>query len=131
MNYQFTVKDAKEVDFRRILTEAPADQDAILLVGAGDKALLLVRQSFLERHDIDDGIQLAGRTLHPTWGYPGAYAANGAGGLLLVQAESNLTIYQNGWKSMQLDKKAIRQTIEELKVARAFRPKRVVRVKYI
>jgi hypothetical protein len=68
MQYKFVVKDAAEADIPRILSEAPANQDALLIAVMGDAAALLLRKEFVSQFVKVDHIVVGSESLSSEWG---------------------------------------------------------------
>ena len=126
MNYNFYVKDAKDVDIQRILTEAPAECEALMLVG-GCNAALVLRNSFLTRFDPSDKIEIS-ECLWSGWGRSELCGFNHEGGVGFAVGNSDVI---EGWRAISLEKSGIPEAIAQLRAAQAFAPRREVRVTYL
>jgi len=118
--YNFYVRDAKDVDIPRILSEAPAEVNAILLTTKAKQAVLLARNTWLATFNISDQLHLAGDTLSLMWGYGTVSQYNSRNGVSL-----------DGWRAIHFSKTAISAVLKELESARAFVPRREIRVAYL
>ena len=126
--YNFYVKDASEVDFARILKEAPAEVDAILLTAKHSVAALFLRNEFLGRFDPADGLRVGIGLLHSGWGSfflpdcrntRNSVAFEGGGAAI------------DGWRWSSFGTSYIPTALKDLAAARAFIPRREVRVSYV
>ena len=126
--YNFYVRDAKEVDIPRILSEAPTEVTAVLLTTKATQAVLLVRNSWLGSFDMVDQISVANRTLFSAWGEGSLSRYNSRNG---VSLETRNGSSLEGWRAAQFSKSSIPAVLKELEAARAFIPRREVRVSYV
>ena len=126
--YNFYVRDAKEVNIPRILNEAPAEVNVILLTTQAKQAVLLARNTWLATFNISDQLHLAGDTLSLMWGNSFVSRYNSRNG---VSLESGCESVLDGWRAIHFSKTAITAVLKELEVARAFVPRREVRVSYV
>ncbi len=133
-DYNFYVKDATEVDIPRILAECPAEQDAILLVSVGCAAMLLLRESFVNRFsECDKQVVSVGALRQYHWGYDCLSVSNEKDGVSFFAFNGNVDAKNriNGWKAQRITKTDIDEVMQQLAKARAFVPRRHVRVSYI
>jgi hypothetical protein len=130
MQYNFKVKDAKEVDVKRILSETPESVDVILVTASGCYAIVGFREAFVENFDVSDNIMVAGAKLHERTGHLGFYASNSRGGLNL---DITHQLNSSGWRFIQVSKDRIVDVLADLAKARSFLAtnKREVRVNYL
>lgn len=142
MEYKFFVSDPRKLDLQRIVREAPARVNHILLVPAGNRntmGLLLVKQSWLEKFGREDGLALCGEILTATWGVgkPAACGINnnsfsfGYKGIASMEHQygTTLLLAPQGWRYRTTGN--IECTIIEVNKAKEFKPKCEVVVKYL
>jgi len=125
MKYNFYVRHAEEVDIPRILKESGDGAEAILLVS--ENAALLLSEIFLKRFRFTDSILVGGEVLHSNWGSDH----------LSTRDDRNAVIFSTdfvhgdrtyGWRICVFMKENISAVIKQLEAARAYVPRREVRV---
>ena len=130
MRYNFYVKDASEVDFARILRETPPEENVVLVTTSGPTALLAIRRSWLKTYDRQDHLRVSEEELHSFWwATPSPRAANEDGGITLYS--NGVMIDTNDFRATIIRKTDIASVVKELETARAFNPRREVRVSYL
>lgn len=123
MKYNFYVANAADVDLPRIAKENP-ESNAILVSGRGDEALLMLRQSWLERFNFGDGFEVH-EFLNPNWGYRILRPEqNGKG----VTFSMGIGVQMDGWRCTRIKKSELTAAIATLKAANAYKRRLEVRV---
>ena len=128
MKYNFYVRQGSEVDIPRILAETPDDRDVVLVVS--DNAIVFIREAFLMKFCDEDTVGVLGEDLSHDWGFSTCSADNkNRSGIHFDSHISNTPLL--GFRCRSLPKQAIERLVQDLTAARAYVPRREVRVSYL
>ena len=131
--YQFSVKDASEVDIQRICRECQEDENAEAILVTSQNALLLLRQDFLDKFNRADSQVVCSECLHPDWGKAGVDVfQKGQDG---VQFNVPFAFYGHtflsGWRGRSFPLDTASAVVNQLLAARKYKKNLLVKVHVI